>query len=395
MPATLTAGAGPDQACSAACSSGVGERPGRRACRRSWRNSKRSWRGGRRPSGWSGRNVAHGLVVVQRAEQVAPEVAVLARRLAFPVVRAFAIEPFVAPRATLRVRATKEPHRRRPVQRRFSLIARFSSQAIPQMPGFSQKSLQIVHIGAFTARKQRLFAATNGGANVRSGVRLDAVGDERAIASDEVAAGDGALRTCSAPPASETTKSSTSAPSRPTACARTPAGPGSTSSTAQLGHVAGAGGDERLARRGHPHLAQAGAPPACRIIRQVPGQASVARTSAGAHGAQAVGVARADEQRGRAEQDLAVDALGQVDAEERQVGVGHRVDQRAHERAALGLERAGRRRGTARCAGRGRRRAATASRSDHAPAQVDDAAARAARRPRRRSCGRRARVEPR
>ena len=51
----------------------------------------------------------------------------------------------------------------------------------------------------------------------------------RALADDVRAAGDGALRTCIVPAASETTKSSTSAPSRPTAWARTPAGPPSTS----------------------------------------------------------------------------------------------------------------------------------------------------------------------
>ena len=37
----------------------------------------------------------------------------------------------------------------------------------------------------------------------------------------------------------------------------------------------------------------------------------------------------------RADVDAAVDATGEVDAEERQVGVGHRVDQAAHQRDAL------------------------------------------------------------
>jgi uncharacterized membrane protein YczE len=50
-----------------------------------------------------------------------------------------------------------------------------------------------------------------------------------AIASDEVAAGDGAFRKNSIPSNSLTRKSSTSVPSRPTACARTPAGPPITS----------------------------------------------------------------------------------------------------------------------------------------------------------------------
>ena len=47
-----------------------------------------------------------------------------------------------------------------------------------------------------------------------------------AIASEAVAAGDGALTTCSAWAVSANAKSSSSAPSRPTAWARTPAGPG-------------------------------------------------------------------------------------------------------------------------------------------------------------------------
>ena len=51
----------------------------------------------------------------------------------------------------------------------------------------------------------------------------------RAIASDEVAPGEGAFRTCSARSVCENTKSSTSRPARSTAWARTPANPGSTS----------------------------------------------------------------------------------------------------------------------------------------------------------------------
>ena len=46
-----------------------------------------------------------------------------------------------------------------------------------------------------------------------------------AMASEAVAAGDGALSTCTARPVRTSRKSSTSPPSRPTACARTPAGP--------------------------------------------------------------------------------------------------------------------------------------------------------------------------
>src|ERR1700730_5808619 len=47
-----------------------------------------------------------------------------------------------------------------------------------------------------------------------------------AIASEEVAAGEGALRTCKGPPSWFTTKSSTRVPLGARAWARTPAGPG-------------------------------------------------------------------------------------------------------------------------------------------------------------------------
>ena len=50
-----------------------------------------------------------------------------------------------------------------------------------------------------------------------------------AIASEAVAAGDGALSTCTARPVRASMKSSSRAPSRPSACARMPAGPGRTS----------------------------------------------------------------------------------------------------------------------------------------------------------------------
>ena len=49
-----------------------------------------------------------------------------------------------------------------------------------------------------------------------------------------------------------------------------------------------------------------------------------------------VRVARAGQQRGRADQHLVVNAAGEVDAEERQGGIGHGVDERAYEVAALG-----------------------------------------------------------
>src|SRR5665647_1751951 len=55
------------------------------------------------------------------------------------------------------------------------------------------------------------------------------------IARQAVAAGDGALITCSAPGLSRNSKSSTNDPSRRMACARTPTGPGSRASAVTSG----------------------------------------------------------------------------------------------------------------------------------------------------------------
>ena len=71
----------------------------------------------------------------------------------------------------------------------------------------------------------------------------------RPISSDAVAAGDGALRTCSARPTCWNAKSSTSVPSAETAWARTPAGARSRSPADDLGH-------EPLQRPGEPALAE-------------------------------------------------------------------------------------------------------------------------------------------
>ena len=82
----------------------------------------------------------------------------------------------------------------------------------------------------------------------------------------------------------------------------------------------------------------------------------MAARSRGRSLAQRVRVARAGEQGRGPHQHVAVRVAGEVHAEERQARVGHRVDQRAHQLAALGLAAAGRRRGTARSAARRARR---------------------------------------
>ena len=68
------------QAWSATCSLGDGNAQATWS-RRSWRKTKRSWLGGRRPSGCAGRNVAQGPVSAHRAQQVLTKEAVLAARL--------------------------------------------------------------------------------------------------------------------------------------------------------------------------------------------------------------------------------------------------------------------------------------------------------------------------
>ena len=132
-------------------------------------------------------------------------------------------------------------------------------------------------------------------------------------ASDEVAAGEGALRTCSVPSASARDEVVDQR-------AVAPHGLGADAGRAAL-DVAGAQRRARSARTPptkaracsarHAQLLRAGAPEAPHDPpRPRPAQA-------------------ADEHRRRAEQDLAGDVAREVDAEERQVGIGHGVDEAA------------------------------------------------------------------
>ena len=156
---------------------------------------------------------------------------------------------------------------------------------------------------------------------------------------------------------------------RPTAWARMPAGPRTKSAARSSG----------TRRRASATKARFDA--ACRssrsparqwraTSRRVPGQASVSRRSAARRCREPVGVAGADDQRRRPEQHRAVGAAGQMGAEERQLGIGHRVDVRRARAGALGAqpqvaaaERDDPRR-------RRRRPAARARRSAQAPAQT-------------------------
>ena len=227
--------------------------------------------------------------------------------------------------------------------------------------------------GADEVHRRRLRAA---GAAAYGSSSSSSSAISRASASDEVAAGEGALRTWSAGSVRETTKSSTSEPSRATAWARIPAGPATKSVGAQLGDEAARRGDEGALRLAAWRSSRSAGAPVAR--HQPPGAGPGERVAqvGAAHPREPVGVAGADDQRRGAEQDLAVDRPGQVGAEERQVGVGDRVDAGPHEVARARAAAAGSRRGRGRSAARPGRPAATASRSDQAPAQTTTAPAR-------------------
>ena len=185
----------------------------------------------------------------------------------------------------------------------------------------------------------------------------------RAIASADVAAGDGALRTCSAGRCGR--RRSRRAASRR---ARAPArarrrGPGARSSGRSSRARSGRRRAPSARRPRQPDLArpvrQSGAPsgtcPARRASRRRPRRVP----------SEPVRIARAGEERRRADQHVVVDAAREVDAEERAARVGHGVDQRPHEAAAPAAAPR-RRRGTGRSAVR-RASQATARRSDHRP----------------------------
>jgi hypothetical protein len=143
------------------------------------------------------------------------------------------------------------------------------------------------------------------------------------MASDEVAAGEGALRTCSARPVWEMTKSSTSEPSRLRPDA---ARAGEYIGRLEVGDVAPGGADERGAVRGVAHLGQPGPPPAAgHPVGARPGEGR--REVARANAAELVRVAGADHQRRRPDEHVAVDVAGEMHAEERQRRVRDRVDQ--------------------------------------------------------------------
>src|SRR3954452_5434551 len=142
----------------------------------------------------------------------------------------------------------------------------------------------------------------------------------RAMASDEVAAGEGALRTCSTFGAAAKAKSSKRGPSRATALARMPGGGGVDAGgagfdvvEAEFRDVGGAGFDEGSPARGEVHLGQAGAP-------EAGGHSPGAGAGQGRGGVRAIEDPQRirrpgwGQQRGRAEPDVAVDGAGEVDA---------------------------------------------------------------------------------
>ena len=94
-----------------------------------------------------------------------------------------------------------------------------------------------------------------------------------AIASDEVAPGDGALRTWTTPSDSWNTKSSSSVPSGASACARMPDGPGRTSETSSPGRSLRADATKRRVERSRT-ISPAPIRQCCRASRRKPASGS-------------------------------------------------------------------------------------------------------------------------
>ena len=92
--------------------------------------------------------------------------------------------------------------------------------------------------------------------------------------------------------------------------------------------------ESRLAGRA-VHLVGADAPVLARHVPEA-GVAQRARELGGPHRAEGVALAREGQHRIRARFHVAVDGAGEVHAEERELGIRYRVDQAAHDRAALG-----------------------------------------------------------
>ena len=188
----------------------------------------------------------------------------------------------------------------------------------PQLPRFSwryPKRLQTGRIRPRRARRTRILGDFDGArarkfhsanASARSAMSSPS-------ASDEVAAGEGALRTCSArvglgedEVVDERAVAADGLGAHAGRAALDVGGP-------QLGHVARAGGDEGPPAGRHAQLVEPGAPEAPRHPPGAgPGQRSAGRRAA------PTGPSRTSPAMWR----------GEVHAEERQVGIGHRVDQR-------------------------------------------------------------------
>ena len=152
-----------------------------------------------------------------------------------------------------------------------------------------------------------------------------------AIASDDVAPGEGALRTAVTGPSRSIRKSSTSEPSGSSACARTPAPAPDEVGPSQLRHVpARLGQRTRAWTATRAARARPSASAAARARRK-PRPAERLRDVARPHVAPAVALAGERQHGVRADVDPTVDPAREVHAEERVGGVGHGVDEPAHE----------------------------------------------------------------
>ena len=151
-----------------------------------------------------------------------------------------------------------------------------------------------------------------------------------AIAIDDVAPGDGALRTDTIPAFAVMRKSSTRAPSDA-------AGPGQQVVGGELQEVAAGGSCEAAGAQRPEHLVETGPPvPPREGAEAGPGQ-GLGEIPSG-DGALVVALPREGEHGVGADHDLAVDARGQVHTEERIARVGHGIDQPADQVPQVGPE---------------------------------------------------------
>ena len=151
-----------------------------------------------------------------------------------------------------------------------------------------------------------------------------------AIASDDVAPGDGAFRTVVTGPTRPIRKSSTSDPSGSRACARTPARARTRSVSRGSPNVAPRFCRERRAQCGELDLVKPHAPVSPREPAEAPAAHGLENVTS-AKVEPVIALPREGEDRVRADVDTAVDAACEVHAQEWVGGVGHGIHEPPNE----------------------------------------------------------------